>query len=188
MTKITLQASKQVLRDFFYYSLNAILYQRELYDQSYFADRKHYNLVLKVVQDAKLNDYLLAVIAQLEAWLETNQLERFVMVIVNPAGIVKERWQFDITMLDTRKESENDVSREIAAVIRQITASSGFLPLFNEKMTFNVLAYTSKDVCVPEKWVDSDPKYIKDSCVVKLRSFTTQDSRVDSLVSYQIEN
>lgn len=63
---------------------------------------------------------------------------------------------------------------EIQAIIRQITASVSFLPLLEEQCAFDLLVYTDKNSEVPALWEESDPRYIKDSAEVRLRSFTTK--------------
>jgi hypothetical protein len=56
------------------------------------------------------------------------------MVILNLNGETKERWQFDIEITNVEiKKDEREIRSEIAAIMRQITSSAGFLPLFNEK-------------------------------------------------------
>ena len=88
---------------------------------------------------------------------------------------------------DAPLKSENQVSLEISAVLRQITASISFLPVLEEPCTFNILAYTDKDAMVPGAWVDSDPKLIeKDAEQVRLKSFSTGVHDVDSLVAYKV--
>lgn len=64
---------------------------------------------------------------------------------------------------------------------RQVT----FLPLLNEPCSFDLLVYTDKDAVVPQKWEDSDPRYIMNSQNVKLRSFTTSVHKVESMVTYK---
>ena len=48
-----------------------------------------------------------------------------------------------------------------------------------------MLVYTNKDATVPQKWEDSDPRYIMNSQEVKLRSFTTSIHKVESMVTYK---
>jgi mitotic spindle assembly checkpoint protein MAD2 len=88
-------------------------------------------------------------------------------------------------------KSLKDIHKEIQAIIRQITASVTFLPLLQESCTFDLLVYTDKDICVPQKWADSDPCYVSSthSSEVKLRSFTTSVHKIDSMVVYkQVED
>lgn len=53
--------------------------------------------------------------------------------------------------------------------------------------TFNVLVYADADSEVPLEWGDSDAKEIKNGEKVQLRSFSTSNHRVDTLVSYRCE-
>jgi mitotic spindle assembly checkpoint protein MAD2 len=51
-----------------------------------------------------------------------------------------------------------------------------------------VLAYTDKDIQVPAEWADSDAKMIVNPGIVPLRSFTTLNHKVQTMVSYSLEN
>uniref|UniRef100_A0A7S3PXY9 HORMA domain-containing protein n=1 Tax=Chaetoceros debilis TaxID=122233 RepID=A0A7S3PXY9_9STRA len=82
-------------------------------------------------------------------------------------------------------KSVRDIHNEIQAIIRQITASVTFLPLLNEPCSFDLLVYTNQTAVVPQKWEDSDPRYIMNSQEVKLRSFTTSVHKVESMVAYK---
>ncbi|GMH52107.1 hypothetical protein TrRE_jg7264 [Triparma retinervis] len=83
-------------------------------------------------------------------------------------------------------KTEKEINAEIAAIIRQITASVTFLPLLNEACSFDLLVYTRGDATVSSKrWEDSDPRYIVNSSEVKLRSFTTTVHKVEGMVSYK---
>ncbi|OMJ29734.1 Mitotic spindle checkpoint component mad2 [Smittium culicis] len=77
------------------------------------------------------------------------------------------------------------INSEIQAIIRQITASVTFLPIIEEKCTFNILIYADKGVQVPTTWIDSDPHHVKNSEQVRLRSFSTTVHRVDAMVAYR---
>ncbi len=52
--------------------------------------------------------------------------------------------------------------------------------------TFNVLVYADADSEVPMEWGDSDAKEIENGEKVQLRSFSTSNHRVDTLVSYRL--
>lgn len=84
-----------------------------------------------------------------------------------------------------RQKSHKDIQTEIAAIIRQITASVTFLPLLEEPCTFDLLVYTNADSAVPTAWEESDPRYISNSSEVRLRSFTTSIHKVAPAVSYR---
>jgi mitotic spindle assembly checkpoint protein MAD2 len=49
-----------------------------------------------------------------------------------------------------------------------------------------VLVYADADSDVPMEWGDSDAKEIKNGEKVQLRSFSTTNHRVDTLVSYKV--
>jgi hypothetical protein len=70
-------------------------------------------------------------------------------------------------------------------VFRQITASVTFLPMLDGNCTFNVLVYADADSDVPLEWGDSDAKEIENGEKVQLRSFSSSNHRVDTLVSYR---
>lgn len=82
-------------------------------------------------------------------------------------------------------KTEKEIQTEIQAIFRQITASVTFLPQLDGNCTFNVLVYADADSDVPIEWGDSDAKEIKDGEKVQLRSFSTSNHRVDTLVSYR---
>ena len=84
-------------------------------------------------------------------------------------------------------KSDKDIQTEIQAIIRQICASVTFLPLLDEPCTFDLLVYTQKDAETPKAWEESDPKLIKNSQSVRLRSFSTKIHQVDTSVAYAIE-
>lgn len=85
----------------------------------------------------------------------------------------------------TPEKNEEEIQKEIQSIFRQITASVTFLPMLDGNCTFNVLVYADADSEVPLEWGDSDAKEIKNGEKVQLRSFSTSNHRVDTLVSYR---
>ena len=83
------------------------------------------------------------------------------------------------------EKTEKEIQDEIQSIFRQITASVTFLPQLDGNCTFNVLVYADADSDVPLEWGDSDSKEIKDGEKVQLRSFSTSNHKVDTLVSYR---
>merc|ERR1712216_899325 len=94
-----------------------------------------------------------------------------------------ERWTFDVST-NTELEGasadatvaakpEKELSGEIAAILRQITASVSFLPLIDEPCAFDLLAYADSSVDVPMEWEEGDARLIAKSAQVRLRSFNT---------------
>ena len=83
------------------------------------------------------------------------------------------------------EKTEKEIQDEIQSIFRQVTASVTFLPLLDGNCTFNVLVYADATSDVPVEWGDSDAKEIKNGEKVQLRSFSTSNHRVDTLVSYK---
>ena len=84
------------------------------------------------------------------------------------------------------EKTEKEIQLEIQSIFRQITASVTFLPQLDAgNCTFNVLVYANADSEVPMEWGDSDAKEIENGEKVQLRSFSTSNHRVDTLVSYR---
>jgi len=86
------------------------------------------------------------------------------------------------------QKSENEITKEIQAIIRQICASVTFLPLLEAACTFDLLVYTDNKIAVPLTWEESDPRYITNSQSVRLRSFSTKIHQVDTMVSYTVDH
>ncbi|KAI9014940.1 mitotic spindle checkpoint component mad2 [Gaertneriomyces semiglobifer] len=204
--RITLKGSAQIVVEFFNYGLNSILFQRGLYPPEDFQRVQKYGLSLLVSSDESVQAYLKAILSQLDKWIISQKISKLVMVISSKdTREVMERWSFDIQLEDEhaghiqgslincepsaspRAKTEREIHSEIAAVIRQITASVTFLPILDDPCTFNILAYTDQDAEVPAEWIDSDARMITENAEqVKLRSFSTSVHKVDGLVAYRL--
>jgi mitotic spindle assembly checkpoint protein MAD2 len=133
-------------------------------------------------------------LARAADWLSAGTVQKLVLVISSQeSGETLERWVFDLQTdksigpNDRVDKSDKEVQAEIAAIMRQITASVTFLPLNDEPCAFDLLVYTDEDVQVPTQWENSDPKLINNADEVKLRSFTTKVHKVDASVSYRAD-
>ncbi|KAG2178466.1 hypothetical protein INT44_001618 [Umbelopsis vinacea] len=196
---ITLDGSIALVVEFFNYSVNSILFQRAVYPPEDFTVKKKYGLNILVTINDELQLYMKQVCSQLEAWLTPGKISKLVLVIKDKdTAEVVERWQFDIHVHDksdqaggmtmnTASKSTGDIYKEIQAIMRQITASVTFLPILEDKCTFNILVYADEDVQVPTTWEDSDPNLIAGGGEhVKLRSFDTSMHKIDALVAYRV--
>lgn len=183
-----------------------ILFFVAIYQPETFKRESKYGLTVLTTTDDGLVSYLKQVMAQVEAWLLSGDVQRLVVVVSGvDSGETLERWQFNVSLEEDENSENNNVRNnnssssdgsnkkfgkkslkeihgEIQAIIRQITASVTFLPLLNEPCSFDLLVYTKKEAAVPTKWEDSDPCYIMNSQEVKLRSFTTS-VRIVTLIS-----
>ncbi|KAA8571610.1 hypothetical protein EYC84_001607 [Monilinia fructicola] len=138
-----------------------------------------------------------------------------VVITSKETGEDVERWQFDVEIFNkpskksskskstttpttsenapTEKEvpapapekTEAEIQLEIQSIFRQITASVTFLPELDGACTFNVLVYADADSEVPMEWGDSDAREIVNGEKVQLRSFSTANHKVGTMVSYK---
>ena len=189
---ISLRGSVDLVQEFFEYAINSILYQRGIYPPEEFRRVAKYGLSMMVASDDGLQTYLKKILAQLKTWLEEGDVQRLVVVVTGvETNETLERWTFAVNACDTENAAPSQsadvkaVTKQIQAIIRQITASVTFLPLLDEACAFDLLVYTRKTASVPGAWEDSDPKYIADSQEVKLRSFTTSVHSVEAAVAYK---
>ncbi|KAG6598060.1 Mitotic spindle assembly checkpoint protein MAD2A [Phytophthora cinnamomi] len=191
---ITLKGSTEIVTEFFSYSINTILYQRGIYPAESFKQVQKYGLNMLVTDDDKLNDFFTKFLHQLSNWLLKGEVQKLVLVITGiETQEVLERWAFEVHAENGSGEDgttpaskpKKEIMSEIQAIIRQITASVSFLPLLEEQCAFDLLVYTDKNSEVPALWEESDPRYIKDSAEVRLRSFSTKVHKVDAMVAYK---
>jgi len=206
-THLTLKGSTALVHEFFNYSVQSILYQRSIYPSEDFRTVKKFGLQMLATTDDDLADYLDRAMQQLKKWLEQGKVRRLVVAIVEQESQeTVERWQFDIEVMNegltesqvpkegdqipkSLQKTDAQVKAEIAAIIKQITASCTFLPVLEEPCAFQILAYTDRDVEVPMEWSDSNARLIAEGKAeqVKLRSFSTHVHRVDAMVAYKRE-
>lgn len=201
-SKVSLKGSSKIVAEFFEYSINSILYQRGIYPPEDFQLVKKYNLNVLITIDAEVKSYIRKIISQLHKWLVNGKISKLVVAIISKAsGEVIELWQFDVSVLQQQSGSSDIVSsavnesgkpleqtqKEIQAIIRQITASITFLPVLDAgQCTFNVQVYADASAQVPAEWADSDAKEIKNGEQVQLRSFSTDNYEVSTLVAYKL--
>ncbi|EPQ31566.1 uncharacterized protein PFL1_00899 [Pseudozyma flocculosa PF-1] len=140
-----------------------------------------------------------------------------VAIVERETGETRERWQFDVEVLQknqapaaaaaegkenelptpaegdkaappaAKQKTDAQIRAEIAAIIKQITASCTFLPVLEELCHFQILAYTDRDTEAPVEWTESDARLIAEGQAeqVKLRSFSTHVHRIDAMVAYR---
>jgi mitotic spindle assembly checkpoint protein MAD2 len=196
-TAITLRGSTDIVVEFFEYSVNSILYQRGIYPPESFQKASKYGLTTMITADESLKGYISNITRQLETWLMNNAVKKLVLVVKGvETGDTLERWVFECvtnnninsTTGDKIEKPMKEITSEIQAIMRQITASVTFLPLLNEACSFDLLVYADDAATVPVAWEDSDPCFITDAEDVRLRSFTTKIHKVDLHVSYKVDD
>ncbi|KAJ2389688.1 Mitotic spindle checkpoint component mad2 [Coemansia sp. RSA 2611] len=193
--KITLKGSARIVTEFFMYGINSILFQRGIYPIEEFEVTKKYGLDIWVSNDQQVTQYLDKIMASVEEWLAACKINKLVLAVNSrESRETLERWQFDVQLVEEEvaagekpkpPKSEKTLQMEIQAIFRQIAASVSFLPIIEEKCTFNILVYADSDAEVPTTWTDSDPLHIKNAEQVRLRSFSTDAHRVEAMVAYR---
>ncbi|KAJ2556362.1 Mitotic spindle checkpoint component mad2 [Coemansia sp. RSA 1933] len=198
--KITLRGSARIVTEFFMFGINSILFQRGIYPAEDFDVKKKYGLDMWVTNDLSVEKYLKKIMESVEEWLAAGKINKLVLAVNSrETRETLERWQFDIQLVQDEEEegkgsadkpvappkSEKALRMEIQAIFRQIAASVSFLPIIEEKCTFNILVYADSDAEVPTTWTDSDPLHIKNAEQVRLRSFSTDAHRVEAMVAYR---
>ncbi|KAH3663535.1 hypothetical protein OGAPHI_004936 [Ogataea philodendri] len=194
-SKLALKGSSRIVSDFFEYSIHSILYQRGIYPPEDFQTVRKYGLNMVVSTDDELQSYIKRIMKQLHRWIYGGSISRLVVAIVSKdSGETVEKWQFNLeinkespeTVEEAANKPNEQIQREIQAIIRQITASVTFLPELDDECTFNVLVYADQNCRVPEEWGDSRTQELTGEVEnVKFRSFSTDNHRVDALVSYK---
>lgn len=131
-------------------------------------------------------------------------MEKFSLVIINVhTKEVLECWDFKIdseipndqnqdpNQIDpnnppTSSKELKKIQMEIGAVMRQIAATVSYLPLLDCICSFDLLVHTLKDCDVPENWNETENVTIRNKQVVNLKSFSTGLQKVDTVVSYSM--
>ncbi|KAJ2357131.1 Mitotic spindle checkpoint component mad2 [Coemansia erecta] len=194
--KITLKGSARIVTEFFIFGINSILFQRGIYPIEDFEVQKKYGLDIWVSNDQQVTKYLENIMRSVEEWLSVGKINKLVLAVNSrETRETLERWQFDVQLVGDSEsvagekpkppKSEKTLQMEIQAIFRQIAASVSFLPIIEEKCTFNILVYADEDAEVPTTWTDSDPLHIKNAEQVRLRSFSTDAHRVEAMVAYR---
>ncbi|KAK7194554.1 Mad2-like HORMA domain containing protein [Novymonas esmeraldas] len=192
---ISLTGSVAAVTEYLGFAVNNILYQRGVYPPDDFDQVRKYGVPLMISTDADLNAYLAELLQQIASWIAHGTCRRVVLLITDvEAARTMERWEIDIqtdpaaahTTHGSRRRSEEDVRRDIQAVMRQITASVSFLPVMAQPCAFDLLVYTSTNAAVPSAaWEPSDPQVLQGGTAVKLRSFATSHHLIDTSVVYR---
>jgi hypothetical protein len=94
---INLKGSTEIVQEFFFYSINSILYQRGIYPPDAFSRVPKYGLAMLISADDELTKYLDGVLRQLAHWLMQGEVQRLVMVVTGvDSKTTLERWVFNV--------------------------------------------------------------------------------------------
>ncbi|KAL5214832.1 hypothetical protein ABZP36_003984 [Zizania latifolia] len=146
----------------------------------FFDRRRRCGLTMLLTQDEGVKTFIANINSQLSEWLEAGKLQRIVLVVMSKATSETDPEVIDMGVI-------KEIMREIQVIMRQVASCITYLPCLDEPCIFDVLAYTDTDVAVPFTWVESDAKLIDNPQMVKLHSFDTKIHKVDTLVSYKVD-
>lgn len=194
---ITVKGSADIVCDYLNYGINSILYQRGLYPPENFKTEENYGLNILMSTDNKIKDYLSTVLGQLKDWLAMRRVNKVALIITNVKSLeVMERWDFKVeyegdTELGDAQVSEKplkQIKNEIRDVLKQITSSVTYLPLLDCICSFDIQIYAKDDIELPEEWAQAEPANIKNAQSVKMRSFSTNIHKMETIVTYKLED
>lgn len=86
----------------------------------------------------------------------------------------------------TSSKELKKIQGEIGAVMRQIAATVSYLPLLECVCSFDLLIHCEKELDIPQNWNETDNISIKNSQIVHLKSFSTGLQKVETTVSYKM--
>ncbi|KAI8381326.1 mitotic spindle checkpoint protein [Radiomyces spectabilis] len=198
---LMLKGTARTITEFFECCVSSILYQRGVYPTTDFVStRKYGGLSVMRTVNPSARAYLDRSLPQLSEWLSQDKLKNLMVVLRSrDTEEVLERWQFDLKRDAEKDESSEStvpspsdavLAEQIRAILRQITASTSFLPAFDVPPTFHIMSYAEDDVQIPSTWEDESPSSILiegGGQHVRLRSFSTSAYNVSSLIAYRLD-
>lgn len=119
------------------------------------------------------------------------------LIITNVKTLeVMERWDFkveyegDVGQGDAQTSDKplKQIKNEIKDVIKQITSSVTYLPLLDCLCSFDIQVYTKDDIELPKEWAEGEPANIKNAQSVRMRSFSTNIHKMETVVTYRNED
>jgi len=167
---INLKGSAKLIQEFMEYSINMILYQREVYHDDEFDKVQRYGRPVYLTNNEQLKKYLDGVLSGMKESIEADECKKVVLVIIScETEEPIEKWEFAIESEPGDEDKENttikketttttDPSKRTATrelkqiqnvmmkIMKQICGTVTYLPCrdSNAELTFNILLYTKK--------------------------------------------
>lgn len=124
-------------------------------------------------------------------------MTKVAVVIINVKTLeVMERWDFNVEYEGSPGETGDQVSEkplkiirnEIREVLKQIASSVAYLPLLDCLCSFDIQIYTKNVENLPQEWSEAQAAHVKNAQFVKMRSFSTNIHKVETVVTYKNED
>lgn len=159
---INLKGSAEIIRDFMDFSINMILYQREVYGDAEFEKIEKYGRPLFMTTNEKLKQYLEGVLNGLQTSIENDECRKVVLVIIDTdTEEPVEHWEFEIEPEIAENSENNDplkqdkertvtkdikkIQSQMMKIMKQIIGTVTYLPCREDAgLTFNILLYIKK--------------------------------------------
>lgn len=175
------------------YGINSILFQRGLYPPENFVSVENYGLNILMSTDEKIKEFLSTTLGQLKEWLVERKVNKVALIVTNVKTLeVMERWDFNVEYEDdgTNKDQVSEkplkqIKNEIRDVLKQIASSVAYLPLLDCLCSFDIQIYTKNSIDLPQEWADAEPANITNAQSVKMRSFSTNIHKMETVVTYK---
>lgn len=199
---LQLKGSSRVISDYFEICIHNILFQRKIYPREEFKVIRKFGLNVVFSQNENITEYIKKIIKQLHFWIYNGKINWLTLLIVSKeTNAISEKWMFNIDVINDAKSSEDsntleqtsikslaDIQKEIQSIIRQISSSVTYLPIFDEEQTFKILVHTTGDVKSNKDW--SDTKGFKEldeniSESVQFDQIETNNHNVSTFVTYK---
>ncbi|KAJ8958944.1 hypothetical protein NQ318_019714 [Aromia moschata] len=186
---ITLKGSAEIVCDYLNYGINSILFQRGLYPPESFKSDENYGLTILMSTDNKIKEFLSTTLG----WLVDRTVNKVALVITNVKTLeIMERWDFNVEYEgdvangeQTSEKPLKQIKNEIRDVLKQIASSVAYLPLLDCLCSFDIQIYTKSDVELPAEWAEAEPANIKNAQSVKMRTFSTNIHKMETVVTYK---
>lgn len=123
-------------------------------------------------------------------------VQKVALIIVNVKTLdVMERWDFNVEYEgnpdqegeQTSEKPLKQIKNEIRDVLKQIASSISYLPLLDCLCSFDVQIYTKDDVNLPTEWADAKPAHVKNAQSVRMRTFSTNIHKMETVVTYKMD-
>jgi len=194
---ITVKGSAEIVCDYLDYGINSILFQRGLYPPENFKATENYGLNILMSTDNQVKQFLFVTLAQLKEWLLKRNVNKVSLVITNVKSLeVMERWDFKIEYEGNTEDGDaqtsdkpiKQIKNEIRDVLKQIASSVAYLPLLDCLCSFDIQIYTKNHIDLPTEWSEAAPANIKNAQSVKMRSFSTDIHKMETVVTFRNED
>ncbi|CAK1552783.1 unnamed protein product [Leptosia nina] len=198
---ITLRGSAQILCEYLKFAVNSVLFQRGLYPPETFKAEQQYGITLLISEDPQIKSFLTNLLTQSEEWIINKKVSKLSLIILNVANKeVLECWDFnvqyeegDVALSKEKNETVGSkdlkkIKQEIRDVMLQIAATISYLPLLDCRCSFDVLVHAKTDCDIPEKWAEAEPVAITNAQNVQLKSFSTSLNKMETIVSYKLND